>query len=324
MARGGAFGAWLTRIGVRIAVRKAGKRRTVSGAIPAELAMAADGTPRPARPGRRREAMAAAPLTDPGDPVDAGRARHRVRAAVTALPEPYREVVALRFFGEASLEEIARQTDRPLSTVKTHLHRGLGPPASSTSSEASDERLGRRFDPAELGRRPAAAPADADAAGLLATARDLEAFAPERDVMPTTDFEDRVMAAIANEPPPRAVALRAAWPACSWRSCATRGGSTWSGGRPLAVRAQAFALVLVAALAVGSVGSLAAGVSGTAGPECTADDRAGARAHPDSPASRRAPARRSAEPESQSERPRRRRPHAATAAPTETASRLDK
>jgi DNA-directed RNA polymerase specialized sigma24 family protein len=45
---------------------------------------------------------------------------------VTALPEPYREVVAMRFFGEASLEEIALETGRPLGTVKTHLHRGLG------------------------------------------------------------------------------------------------------------------------------------------------------------------------------------------------------
>jgi RNA polymerase sigma-70 factor (ECF subfamily) len=48
-----------------------------------------------------------------------------IRAAVAALPEPYREVVALRFFGEASLDEIARLTERPLGTVKTHLHRGL-------------------------------------------------------------------------------------------------------------------------------------------------------------------------------------------------------
>jgi RNA polymerase sigma factor (sigma-70 family) len=48
-----------------------------------------------------------------------------LRAAVAVLPEPYREVVTLRFFGDLSLEEIARQTDRPLSTVKTHLRRGL-------------------------------------------------------------------------------------------------------------------------------------------------------------------------------------------------------
>ena len=48
-----------------------------------------------------------------------------LRTAVAALPEPYREVVALRFFGDLSLEEIGRQTERPLGTVKTHLRRGL-------------------------------------------------------------------------------------------------------------------------------------------------------------------------------------------------------
>ena len=44
---------------------------------------------------------------------------------MATLPEPYREVVTLRFFGELSLEEIARQTERPVPTVKTHLRRGL-------------------------------------------------------------------------------------------------------------------------------------------------------------------------------------------------------
>ena len=48
-----------------------------------------------------------------------------LRIAVATLPEPYREVVTLRFFGELSLEEIARQTERPVPTVKTHLRRGL-------------------------------------------------------------------------------------------------------------------------------------------------------------------------------------------------------
>jgi RNA polymerase sigma-70 factor (ECF subfamily) len=48
-----------------------------------------------------------------------------VRLAVAALGEPYREVVALRFFGEMSLDEIAASTRRPLNTVKTHLRRGL-------------------------------------------------------------------------------------------------------------------------------------------------------------------------------------------------------
>jgi RNA polymerase sigma-70 factor (ECF subfamily) len=54
-----------------------------------------------------------------------GERDQSVRAAVAALEEPYREVVALRFFGELSLDEIAMITGRPLGTVKTHLHRGL-------------------------------------------------------------------------------------------------------------------------------------------------------------------------------------------------------
>ena len=48
-----------------------------------------------------------------------------VRRAVERLDEPYREVVALRFFADLSLNEIAAQSGRPLGTVKTHLHRGL-------------------------------------------------------------------------------------------------------------------------------------------------------------------------------------------------------
>jgi RNA polymerase sigma-70 factor, ECF subfamily len=48
-----------------------------------------------------------------------------VREAVSALPEPYRETIALRFFAELSLAEIAQATGRPLGTVKTHLGRGL-------------------------------------------------------------------------------------------------------------------------------------------------------------------------------------------------------
>ena len=48
-----------------------------------------------------------------------------MRNAVEALPEPYREVVALRFFAELSLAEVAETTGRPVNTVKTHLRRGL-------------------------------------------------------------------------------------------------------------------------------------------------------------------------------------------------------
>jgi RNA polymerase sigma factor (sigma-70 family) len=48
-----------------------------------------------------------------------------VHEAVTALPEPYRETIVLRYFAELSVAEIASATGRPIGTVKTHLGRGL-------------------------------------------------------------------------------------------------------------------------------------------------------------------------------------------------------
>jgi RNA polymerase sigma-70 factor (ECF subfamily) len=105
----GPFGAWLTRIAVRIAIRRSQRRRTVTWLDPANPSASADlpGGPDPATLSLRAERAA------------------DVREAVSRLDEPYREVVALRFFGDLSLGEIADQTGRPLGTVKTHLHRGL-------------------------------------------------------------------------------------------------------------------------------------------------------------------------------------------------------
>jgi RNA polymerase sigma-70 factor (ECF subfamily) len=51
--------------------------------------------------------------------------RAEVRRAVEALPEPYRETLSLRFFGDLSPADIAAATGRPEATVRTHLHRGL-------------------------------------------------------------------------------------------------------------------------------------------------------------------------------------------------------
>jgi len=115
--------------------------------------------------------------------------------------------------------------------------------------------LGRRFDPSELQDGDTAA-RDAAATGVLDIARDLEAFSRSESVTPSVDFEDRVMAAIALEPPPRTagglgLAGLVAAIRDSWRLA-------WSGGRPLAVRAQALALVLLAAIALGSLGAVAA------------------------------------------------------------------
>lgn len=120
----GPFGAWLARIATRIAVRRAGKRRPVAWIDPSPVADDA------APGGRERvgEAVLAAAMGGAPDPAQAALRAERaaaIRRAVASLDEPYREVVVLRFFSELSLAEIAAQSDRPLGTVKTHLHRGL-------------------------------------------------------------------------------------------------------------------------------------------------------------------------------------------------------
>lgn len=119
----GPFGAWLTRIAVRIAIRQAGQRKAVTWL---DVGGMADGASHDAVSASVNSAsVAAAARTDPSLLTVRAERAADVRSAVAALPEPYREVVTLRFFGELSLEEIARQVDRPLGTVKTHLHRGL-------------------------------------------------------------------------------------------------------------------------------------------------------------------------------------------------------
>jgi len=51
--------------------------------------------------------------------------REHVAAALLQLDTLYREVLVLRFHEELTLEEIARVTRAPLSTVKSRLYRGL-------------------------------------------------------------------------------------------------------------------------------------------------------------------------------------------------------
>ncbi|HEX6475469.1 MAG TPA: sigma-70 family RNA polymerase sigma factor [Candidatus Limnocylindria bacterium] len=101
----GPLGGWLLRIATRQAFRRLGQRRPTTE-LPADLPMGAPGS-------------------DPMAATLAGERQREVRLAVAGLREPYREVVALRFFGEMSLDEIAQVTKRPLNTVKTHLRRGL-------------------------------------------------------------------------------------------------------------------------------------------------------------------------------------------------------
>ena len=103
----GSLRGWLHRIAQRTAFRRLAQRRPTAPL---------DAIPEP------RPADAAA---DPTHVVVADEERAAIREAVLALPEPYREVVALRFFADFSLAEVAEATGRPVNTVKTHLRRGL-------------------------------------------------------------------------------------------------------------------------------------------------------------------------------------------------------
>jgi RNA polymerase sigma-70 factor (ECF subfamily) len=119
----GPFGAWLTRIAVHIALRQVGQRRSVRWLDPS--AGSATDLHDPATAASEAQAIAASLRTDPAMLAVRAEREAALRAAVSTLPEPYRETVTLRFFGELTLDEIARQTERPLPTVKTHLRRGL-------------------------------------------------------------------------------------------------------------------------------------------------------------------------------------------------------
>ena len=114
----GPFGAWLTRIAVRIALRQASRRKNVAWLDMSDESGAGGAAINAA-------SIEAAPGNDPMLLSLRTERATAVRRAVARLAEPYRETVSLRFFGELSLDEIARQTGRPLGTVKTHLHRGL-------------------------------------------------------------------------------------------------------------------------------------------------------------------------------------------------------
>lgn len=138
----GSFGAWLGRIAVRTAVRRAKSRRTLVRIEPGGLEGVGRAGWTDATPGADRASLAVLGLSSNGahDPVQLALRSERageLRRAISLLDEPYRETVMLRFFGELSLAEIAAETGRPLGTVKTHLFRGLGRLRAALEAESS-------------------------------------------------------------------------------------------------------------------------------------------------------------------------------------------
>ena len=103
----GSLRGWLLRIATRQSFRRLSQRRPT-----ADLDAVGD-------------APVADAESDPTRILVAAERQADIRRAVAALPDPYRETVARRFFGELSLVEVAEATGRPVNTVKTHLRRGL-------------------------------------------------------------------------------------------------------------------------------------------------------------------------------------------------------
>jgi hypothetical protein len=99
-----------------------------------------------------------------------------------------------------------------------------------------------------------------ESAELLLMARELERL-DGGAIRPSDGFTDRVLGALADEPLPRPMAV-AGLAAREGRFGAMVAALrdtwhvAWSGGRPLAARAQAMAFVLLLVLAVGSVGAV--------------------------------------------------------------------
>jgi hypothetical protein len=121
--------------------------------------------------------------------------------------------------------------------------------------------MNRPFQPGELTGADGGVPNSVELGEALATARAIETQLGATDVHPSTGFADRVMEAVAAEPRPQpavaaGLALRRGRLGAMVAALADSWRVAFSGGRPLAVRAQAAAFVLVAILAAGSIGGI--------------------------------------------------------------------
>ena len=67
----------------------------------------------------------------------ASRERLALVAALRDLPRRQREVLALRYLGDLSIEQIAHETNTPAGTIKARLHRGRAQLAAALRHEES-------------------------------------------------------------------------------------------------------------------------------------------------------------------------------------------
>ncbi len=106
------FDTWMFAIARNLMLDQTRKRGTVS----LDDAM---------NPENTRPLELAADAPSPFDHFQSQEQAARVGQALLGLHPLYREVLVLRFHEEMSLEEIARVSSSPLSTVKSRLYRGM-------------------------------------------------------------------------------------------------------------------------------------------------------------------------------------------------------
>ncbi len=106
------FDTWMFAIARNLMLDQARKRGTIS------LDEIMD-------PDRERPLELAGDMPSPFDHFQSQEQAARVGHALLELHPLYREVLVLRFHEEMSLEEIARVSSAPLSTVKSRLYRGM-------------------------------------------------------------------------------------------------------------------------------------------------------------------------------------------------------
>ncbi len=107
------FGAWVTRIAIRIAAARLLERKNATQPLDEGVDQASGSTSLHSTAG------------DPEGLALIQERRGAILDGIAALPMDQRRVVALRFYGDLSLQEIARVTNRPVGTVKSRLHRGM-------------------------------------------------------------------------------------------------------------------------------------------------------------------------------------------------------
>ena len=66
---------------------------------------------------------------------------YALERAIAALPEPHRQVVLLRYYGDCSCNQVAEKLDMPLGTVTKTLSRSYAALRKSLQKQESDGKL---------------------------------------------------------------------------------------------------------------------------------------------------------------------------------------